>query len=49
VLPLHRIAALPKGLDMSLSDKIVLNNGISMPRLGLGVYQSGGAGPVKMQ
>jgi methylglyoxal/glyoxal reductase len=26
---------------MSPSDKIVLNNGISIPRLGLGVYQSG--------
>ena len=39
--PLHRIGALPKGLDMSPSDKIVLNNGSSIPRLGLGVYQSG--------
>ena len=34
-------AALPKGLDMTPSDNVVLNNGISIPRLGLGVYQSG--------
>jgi Aldo/keto reductase family len=33
--------SLPKGLDMSPSDKIVLNKGNSIPRLGLGVYQSG--------
>jgi diketogulonate reductase-like aldo/keto reductase len=26
---------------MSPSDKVVLNNGVSIPRLGLGVYQSG--------
>ena len=26
---------------MSIGDKIALNNGISIPRLGLGVYQSG--------
>jgi methylglyoxal/glyoxal reductase len=26
---------------MSPSDEIVLNNGVSIPRLGLGVYQSG--------
>jgi diketogulonate reductase-like aldo/keto reductase len=26
---------------MSIGDKIPLNNGISIPRLGLGVYQSG--------
>src|SRR5919109_1490764 len=28
---------------MTLSANIALNNGISIPRLGLGVYQSGGA------